>query len=226
MWGGWKHIKRLSVGALAGITAAVVKYWTHDHASLMNLIELQQNTKVVGLLFGYGIGAGILLFLGAIAAWISQEDDVRKLFFIGLSAPSLFAAGIPPAKAEQSPAKLEQISFISSAYAQDAKWTSSCVGDSSVEKGFKVFFGIPQDKFDKARVVVGSFKDPQIASAKAKEFAAKDPSLKWSVGPRRCDNDYYPIVVGDPLPIPDAKKLKEKVQDSGFSDAYVSPGPS
>jgi hypothetical protein len=192
----------------------------------MGLIELQQNSKVAGLLFGYSIGAGILLFLGAIAAWISAEDDVRKLFFIGLSAPSLFAAGIPPAKAaEQLPIKFEQISFISSAYAQDSKW-ASCVGDSSIEKGFKVFFGVSQDKYDKARVVVGSFKDPQVATAKAKEFASKDPSLKVSVGPRRCDNDYYPIVVGDPLPLQEAKKLKEKVQDSGFTDAYVSPGPS
>jgi hypothetical protein len=225
MWGGWKHIKRLSVGALAGVTAAVVKYWTHDHANLMTLFETQQNAKVVGLLFGYSIGAGILLFLGAVAAWISAEDDVRKLFFIGLSAPSLFAAGIPPAKAEQLPIKLEQISFVSSAYAQDNK-LASCVGDSSIAKGFKVFFGIAQDKYEMGRVVVGSFKDPQIATAKAKEFAAKDPSLKLSVGPRRCDNDYYPIVVGDPLPLQDAKKLKEKVQDSGFTDAFVSPGPS
>ena len=90
----------------------------------------------------------------------------------------------------------------------------------------KTFFGVPQQKYDRYRVVVWSTKDRRAAAAKVKAVNAEDPTLKASVGKRACDSEYYPVIVGDYLPLEDAKKLRERAsQLDVVDDPYLSPGP-
>lgn len=224
------HLTRILVGALAGFTAALVKYISHDHSHVMQLLEMEQQSKVPTLLIGYSVGAIILLILGAVAAWISAENDIRKMFFIGLSAPSLFAAGVPPASQPSiigtTSAKpswiIEQI--ITPAYGQGSVPTE-CIGDGAFVKGFKLFFG-QREQIAGYDVVVGSYRDPKQALAKATAINAEDASFKAHVGPRRCDNDFYPVLVGGVSSLEEAKKLAAKAKTlNSIEDAFVSPVP-
>lgn len=227
-WGGlWR---RLLIGALAGFTAAVAKYYTHNHEFIMSLVETEQHVRVPLLLTGYAIGACVLLFLGAITAWISNDNDIRRLFFLGLSAPSFLAIIIPAQSPEVRPALrskgvgIEYFMPISTAYAQDRS-EAACIGDNAFAKGLKVFFGV-QERYDKYRVIVGSFKNQSDAAAKAKAINAEDPSFKAVVGQRLCDNNYYPVVVGDYLPLQEAKQLMLRAEKlNSVPEAYLSPGP-
>ncbi len=194
------------------------------------MIELEQQSKIPSLIIGYAGGAVILLILGAVAAWISAENDIRKMFFIGLSAPSLFAVAVPPASPSPNVSTgvgktgwiIEEV--ISSAYAQQ-DISSRCIGDSAFAKGFKIFFGL-REQIAGYGVVVGSYRDPKQAAAKAALINAEDATMKARVGLRHCDNDYYPVVVGDTGSLEDAKKLAEKAKKlNSVDDAYVSPVP-
>jgi hypothetical protein len=235
----FEPIKRILVGLVSGVAASLVKYWTHDHTNVLAMISKKDWDQVVSFALGYGVGLAVLMLLGGIAAWISKETDIRKLFFIGLSAPALFAAGIntpsgtpnqatpPPAELRIEPKKgtwwIDQFSLVSPAHADDDE---ACIGDSSFTKGLKTFFGMPQQKYDRYRVIVWSTKDPKAAATKAKAVNAADPTLKASVGKRACDSEYYPVLVGDYLPLEEAKKLRDRAsQLDAVDDPYLSPGP-
>jgi hypothetical protein len=223
------HLQRLFMGALAGVTASVVKYWSHDHTTVIDLIMNQKMDQLGSFWSGYGIGLAVLLFLGAISAWIFREYDFRKMFWVGLSAPSLLAAGIPPVpnQAQHSDIRgslIDYLAPISSARADDN--SIKCVGDDAFTKGVKTFFGVPPQRSDKYTVIVGSFKDTKPAQDKIKQINSEEPALKARIGIRSCSSDWIPVVVGDPLPLDEAKKVLLRVENlDSVSDAYLSPGP-
>jgi hypothetical protein len=221
------------MGGFAGIVAALVKYISHDHAHILQLIEMEQQSKIPQLMVGYLGGAAVLFTLGAVAVWWSSEiESIRKMFAIGLSAPALLAAAVPPTgqlptilpEPKKAGWLIEQV--MPSAYAQQSNWTPDCIGDSAFLKGFKLFWGQRENTVG-YRVVVGSFLSPADAAAKAKAINAEDPSMNAKVGPRRCDNDYYPVVVGNVTSLEDAKKQATKANNlNSISDVFVSPVPA
>jgi hypothetical protein len=217
------------MGALAGVTASVVKYWSHDHATVIDLIMTQKMDRLGSFWSGYSIGLAVLLFLGAISAWIFREYDFRKMFWVGLSAPSLLAAGIPSVPNTGShpdvrAALINYFSPITAARADDS--VVKCVGDDAFTKGVKTFFGVPPQRSDKYTVIVGSFKDAKPAQEKIKQINSEEPSLKARLGIRSCASDWIPVVVGDPLPLDEARKVLYRVENlDSVSDAYLSPGP-
>jgi hypothetical protein len=227
------YCTRISIGILAGFSTALVKYVSHDQGHILELIEMDQISKVKTLAMGYVCGAGAFMVLGAIAGAMSMETDIRRIFFVGLSAPALLGTGLaannPTPLPAIVPAKggwiLEQV--ISTAYAQQQQSAApDCIGDGPFAKGFKLFFGW-RDKIAAYRVVVASYKDPAKAAARAAQVNAEDASLKAQVGPRRCDNDYYPVYVGDPVStLEAAKKLAAQAENlKSVEDAYISPIP-
>lgn len=227
------HFQRISTGATAGFTAALAKYYSHDHSHILALIGSPQQTNIIPLLMGYCGGALVLAILGAIVVCWSGETNIKKMFAIGLSAPSLLAAGLPSSdqptivRPDNQKANwlIEQV--ITPAQAQEAQVNSGCIGDYAFTKGFKLFFGLREPTIG-YRVVVGSFLNPSDAAAKAKAINVDDPSIGAAVGPRHCDNDYYPVVVGGvTTSLDDAKKLAAKARDvSGVGDVYISPVPA
>lgn len=225
------HIQRLCMGALAGFVASVVKYWSHDHIKVVGYIEKQQMDQFMNFTLGYSLGLLVLVFLGSISSWIVKEEDFRKMFWVGLSAPALLAAGIP---SQQAPSPIVKqgafyLSPISAAHAQgnpNFNMATDCVGDSAFQKGWKTFWGVPQERSDTFHVVAGSFSDIAAAQAKAKQLNTVNPGLKARVGARSCSSAYYPVVIGDLLPPDEARKaLARVIKDTGVEDAYLSPGP-
>src|ERR1700674_297798 len=236
---GWKvHGKRIAIGDLAGFATALLKYLSHDHPNIMALIPTEERSQIPWLFVGYAMGAIGLVLAGSIAAWISAEDSNVKLFFIGLSAPSFFAAGIPPREAvvlapsevrspgpaprlsprirgESSP----EITFVSEAQAQDQE---ACISGVLIWKGFQVFLGIPE----KYRVIVGSYPTRRQAAVKAKSVNDEDPTINATAGLRRCGSPFYPVVIGEGLKFREAEKLLEKAKklESVADEAYLSRG--
>jgi hypothetical protein len=226
----WKiHIMRLCMGALAGVTASIVKYWSHDHATVVDLIMKQRVDQLGSFWSGYSIGLVVLLFLGAVSAWVVREYDFRKMFWVGLSAPALLAAAIPPLPTDATrplirSSLIDYLSPVSSALADDG--AIKCVGDDAFTKGVKTFFGVPPKRSDKYTVIVGSFKDTKPAQEKIKQINSEEPTLKARLGVRSCASDWVPVVVGDPLPLDEAKKILYRAENlDSISDAYLSPGP-
>jgi hypothetical protein len=178
---------------------------------------------------GYGVGAFWLLFLGAVSSWIAQEYDFRKMFWIGLSAPALFAAAIPPASTGHIDPNIKtgwfhNLSPIGVAEASETE--RQCVGDTPFVKGVKIFFGVEPPPAEKFSVIAGSYKDPRIAQEKAKAINNENPTLKARVGIRACSSEYFPVVVGDALPPDEARKVMTKtLKLDAVEDAYLSPGP-
>jgi len=77
----WKiHVTRICMGAVAGVTASAVKYWSHDHATVVDLIMKQKMDQLTNFWSGYSIGLVVLLFLGAVSAWIVREYDFARCF--------------------------------------------------------------------------------------------------------------------------------------------------
>jgi hypothetical protein len=73
---------------------------------------------------------------------------------------------------------------------------------------------------------VASGKSPADAQAKLKAIHTEDPGLKLRVGPRACDNDFYPVFATDYLPHDDAKVILDKLRKLRTApDAYLSGGP-
>lgn len=220
------------MGALAGLVASVVKYWSHDHAKVVAWIDRQQMDQIFNFSVGYCLGLAVLVFLGAISAWIVKENDFRKMFWVGLSAPALFAAGIP-AQQQVNPIVKSSAFFspISVAEAQPAAMRADapppCVGDSAFTKGWKTFWGVQPEQSDTFTVVAGSFTDFSTAQAKARQLNdANNLGMKARVGPRACSSAYYPVIIGDALPADEARKVLAKViKATGVEDAYLSPGP-
>lgn len=232
----YRPLKRILVGAVAGFAAALVKYWAHDHADFVAvMIRPEDRVQIPWILVGYAIGATVLLILGALAAWISAENSLAKLFVIGLSAPSLFSSGIPKAPKpiiDPKPviekraiievprsATISGIFFIAAAHAQTRD--EPCISSHPIQKGFYIFFGV-QEKY---RVVVGSFSSRAQAVARAKAINDEDPTLKATVGLRHCDSSFYPVVVGEPLAIEEARRLLERARKikSVEPDSFLSP---
>jgi hypothetical protein len=229
-------ITQVFMGGFAGVVAALVKYISHDHPHILELIELDQQSKIPELMIGYAGGAVILFVLGAVAVWWSSEtDSLRKMFAIGLSAPALFASALPttapqgsiPVEADHKKASWIIERIISSAYAQQGSYKPDCIGDNAYVKGFKLFLGM-KENIQGYRVVIGSYLNPADAAAKVKAVNAEDPTLNASVGLRRCDNDYTPALVGPPIipSLDDAKKLAAKANKLDVvSDVFISPVP-
>ncbi len=231
--GNWLlHLQRISTGAMAGFTAALAKYISHDHTHILDLIGSPQQTNIPALLMGYCGGAVILAFLGAVTVCWSGETNIKKMFAIGLSAPSLLAVGIPSSNGptmhpdnQKTNWLFEQV--ITPAQAQQMNATApACIGDYAFTKGFKLFFGL-RETIVGYRVVAGSFLNPSDAAAKAKAINAEDPSMNAAVGVRHCDNNYYPVVVGTvTTSLDDAKNLESKAKAlDAVKEVYISPVP-
>ena len=89
---GMNNLQRLLVGGLGGLAAVLVRYLSRDHDIILLSTEsdIPLAAKEFGKLWaGYFVFTPIMIFLGAMIGWISEETHKVKLFALGVSAPAL-----------------------------------------------------------------------------------------------------------------------------------------
>lgn len=222
----WReHIKRLIFGALGGVFYAVFKNYATQGAGIVKVLMMEPGIRKSEMLIGYWMGPLMALVTGAAVAWLSNLKSKRLLFLVGVMGTFIVTSLFPglPSGGEHIGKLMNDLMPISTAAAAD---DTECVGDSAFVKGFKAFFGV-QTHYDRYAVIVGSAKSKSAAEAKLKYLKAKYPDLDLRVGPRACDNIFYPIFASSYLPLEDAKKELKQIKQFGAltADAYLSPGP-
>jgi hypothetical protein len=210
---------------MSGVVVSLVK--TNIDEDLANQLFNGDHLRLLGKFLGY---AAAPIFLGAIGGWISDETKVHKIFWIAISMPVILtAAGGGTVYGEKKPETLpigkagwnfEQLLPISPAYAADgpSPKSSNDIGDeNSFVEGLKLFFGQGKDQ-NRYRVVVHSVlndkeKAEGIARRLNKEFQLPAPA---SVGERKPNNPYWPIVINGWTTYAEAKRLKEAIDGENF----------
>jgi hypothetical protein len=222
----WRiHARRLWIGAAGGVFYTGLKNYFGGSVGVYGLLTMDPTSHRTELMFGYVTAYVASGALGSVAAWLSAQKSGRFLFIIGMLGVQIMTTlfpGLQSRTVEKIGWFFEELRPITLAYAQSL---DKCVGDSAFSKGFKAAFGV-RDQYNQYIVVVASGKTPDDAQAKLKAINAQDSSIKLRVGPRACDNDYYPVYAGDYLPLNEAKVALDKIRKStGVTDAYLSPGP-
>jgi hypothetical protein len=218
------HVRRLGYGALGGVFYTCLKNYFGAGIGIYGLLAMDpMSPNRTELMFGYFGGFVASGLVGAVVAWLSAQRSGRLLFLIGMFGVQILLTIFPGLQSKSSSGALSLgVPLISSAYAQTAL---PCVGETAFTKGFRAAFGV-REQPDKFAVVVASGKNPDDAQNKLRAISAKDSTLKLRVGPRACDNDYYPIYATDLLSLNDAKAALDNIKKTtGITDAFLSPGP-
>jgi hypothetical protein len=224
----WRvHLRRWWIGGAGGIFYTALKNYFGAGIGVYGILTMDPTSPRRGeLMFGYVSAYMASAAIGGFVAWLSAQKSGRLLFLIGMFGVQILLTlypGLQSVSAEKTGWLILELRPISPAFADDEQ---KCVGDSAFVKGFKAAFGV-RTQYDKYAVVVASGKNPDDAQAKLKTIAAQNSNLTLRVGPRACDNDYYPVLASDYLPLSDAKALLDKVRkSSGVSDAFLAPGLS
>lgn len=217
---GWAKVM---LGALGGLAAICVKYLGQDQNFAMDWWA-EGDPRLEKLLFGYLILTPILMFLGGLVTWVADEKRPMRLLAMGVAAPALittWAGGAKPTSSSQ-PSKIGPAGFfdlgpISTAYADTGR---VYVAQSDISQSIRLFFG--EGKIDqKYWVVVGSYRDKDEAAAKATSLNAQRPGLQAFVGKRQPNNDYYPVIIGEFVALPEARRLQDVARQIGL-EPYLS----
>ena len=242
---------RIVIGALGGFAALCTKFLAHDQTLFNEYLDSSNMQALWGLAIAYLIVGLIVMFLGGLLAWATEDERSHmKLLAIGVAAPALVTtwAGAaapdrarPPVHAviQTAPAALPAAAgwlFISPAMAADG--TAAPGTGVSIKQGLRSFFGLrPDDDPSDVRVpaappaqrywvAVGSFDNHQSAAVLANRLNGLDPALHAFVGKPRPNSATVPVIVGDYAGVDQANALLQKVQrEAGVSDGFLDPYP-
>lgn len=218
-------IIRAFIGALGGLAAWMSKLLALDAAKLSQLVEQEQWVEATELKVTIFIVLPILVFLGAVVAWLTDENLRMKLFAIGVSAPAIIAPWTTKAVLNDV-ASLDHAGFVTTAHAQTVK----APGRGGIFDGLKILLGIqdlPDPKAERYWVIVSSHADLDAAFRTVADVNRQKPELAAFVGNRMPGNPLYPVIVGGEdgyLTLNDAKKLKEFTDKLGLAKggSYLS----
>ena len=224
---------RFMIGAAGGLVASASKILAIDIEKLQRFVDTGHLAEIGELKVTIYIFTPILMLLGALVAWASDEKHRMKLLAIGCAAPALIApwtgGNLAGPRAAGAGTTQGAFQLISPAHAQDR-----AAGGTSYLTGIKVLLGLENLEDKRYWVIVGSRQDLAEAKAYAAEINRIDPSLQAFVSDRRPGNPNYPIIVGGPdayLPLDEARKLQAKAQrvsiipDDTFMSNYKAYKP-
>lgn len=229
--------QKITLGALGGLSAVLAKFLGQDYPTVVAHAANFTADELIEIKIGYGLLTPILVFLGAFIAWLSDERRRMKIVALAVAAPALITTW-SGGQGKSSPPVLSSVppSIISSAYAQSPETAKHGLPPAHpdelankstwerIENGVAAFFGYGKQPRHYT-VVVGSFIDQRAALDFAEQVNQEAPSLKAHVGARLQDAGYYPVIVGNPLPLGDARELKARaLATQTIKDAYLSVG--
>ncbi len=223
--------EKVIIGALGGLSAVCVKFLGQDYALLIEQGANLSADQWFAFKIGYFILTPILIFLGALLAWVSDETSRIKLLAIAIAAPAMITTWSGGVKNNDS-VSVAGFNIISSAYAVeqsndsdelkiiDPLQRSTMSWWNAGVSGIKMFFGYGK-KIKSYYVVAGSFKDKGSAEKHAKAINNRDSIYRAYVG-RKADNGYYPVLLGEAITFSSANKLKKTIVGQKIiRDAYL-----
>jgi hypothetical protein len=215
------HVPRWLAGACGGLAAAIAQIVGQNLGpKLADYVSHSETQNAMTLIDTAFFGIFVLMVLGSLVSFFEEEENRRKLFWMGVAAPALFTAAMPSVFGMID--RNASVAFISPAYAQNEPSCDPRANLSFLD-GVKLFFGANEPRY---RVIVGSFKDPSDAAQLAAKVNAEDPTVHAFVGnPAPC-NPYYAVVASPFLPAGAAKRAQDRVlQLNSVSGAFLSPYP-
>ena len=224
--------RRFAIGASGGLAAVCAKYVSQDHAYIMNgLNSTDDATKDAALSFAYTypILAGVLVLVGGLVGWASDEGRRWRLFTMGVAGPAMistfasggWAANASPQAVRQGMSVIEHILPATTAQAGEAQVILA--QGTSVTKGIQLFFGIGRE-VPRYSVVAGPYSDRAEAEAVADRINDEMRQANARIGEQTTDGS-YPVVLGENLPHATAEQLRSEVEAHGLvRDLHIATG--
>jgi len=222
--------EKILIGAVGGLAAVCVKFLGQDYTTILHQGANLTADQWFAYQIGYGVLTPILIFLGMVLAWVSDESSRVKLLAIAIAAPAMITTWSGGVKSDN--VDLASFSIISTAHAaepQNKKTTLLPVDPtirsektwwSAVADGVKMFFGYGKE-INSFYVVAGSFKSQEQAFAHSKAINNRDKSYQAHVGPKT-SNNYYPVLLGEADTLSNANRLRKKIIGRRIiKDAYL-----
>lgn len=223
--------EKVIIGALGGLSAVCVKFLGQDYTLLIEQGANLSADQWFAFKVGYFILTPILIFLGAVLAWVSEEPSRVKLLAIAIAAPAMITTWSGGVKTNET-VSMAGFSVISSAHAgeQSIKNDELEIIDpmertamswwSAGVSGIKMFFGYGKE-IKSYYVVAGSFKDKGSAAKHAQAINDRDSIYRAYVG-SKARNGFYPVLLGEAVTFSSANMLKKKIVGRRIiRDAYL-----
>src|SRR5215210_3442260 len=83
------QVEKIVLGALGGLAAVLTKFLGQDYANIVEHASNLTDAQIESYKVGYIILTPILMFLGALVAWASDERKRFKLIALAIAAPAL-----------------------------------------------------------------------------------------------------------------------------------------
>jgi SPOR domain len=218
---------KATLGGLGGLAAICVKYIGQDHNVVMDWIDTG-DPRLHKLLIGYLILTPILIFLGGLVTWVSDETNHLKLLAMGVAAPALittWAGGATPGSAsphgnEPGHAYFFKMAPVAPAHANEQ--SIQIAQADTIKQGLELFFGVGKIE-PRYWVIVGSHREKGDAEAQAAAINVERPTLHAFVGKRQPGNDDYPVIIGEYVNLAEANRLREVARElSAVKDSHLS----
>ncbi|SOE87011.1 Sporulation related domain-containing protein [Burkholderia sp. YR290] len=234
--------KRFLIAGVGGIAPILVSLAAVDLETLLFKIT------VIATL-AYAIKVLVLYAIGGFVGWLhSSENDMRKLFQLGIVAPALITTALnggrvpvpkapepmrdnPSVRESSRPATGSNWTVLSPAYAEETELKST---DGSTMKGSVKQWSLPYETpvQQLKRGLFGSLPDNVyfvVAGSDATQEGAE--RLADDIRKRGFDanvyepyrgNSYYAVVIGAQLTLQQARDLRERARLKGLpSDTYI-----
>ena len=206
---------RFFIGAIGGLAASASKVMALDTDLLALALERGLVDEASSLKVTIFIFTPILMTIGGIVAWVTDESNRTKLLAIGCAAPAIIAPWTANPQMLSTPT---QTSFLFPSFVGAAKANSHNIIETTSEsrfiKGVKVLFGVESIADNRYWVIVGSSKNYVSACNQVNQINSKNINAKAFIGSREIGNPYYPIIVGGPTayyPFKKAALLKKEM---------------
>jgi len=217
-------LTRIAMGIAGGFAASTSKILATDVGQLATLLDHADMSGIAELRVTIFIFTPILMFLGGLVAWATEETNRMKLLAIGCAAPALVAPWTTGAVNLPNQDALRDI-VVTTAYAQTGQTGNA---PNTFLKGVGVLFGFQSVEAQRYWVVVGSYKDEAGAMAFAAAINRLDPTLQAFVGQKQPGNEFFPVIVGGTsgyLPFEEAERLRMQAETLAIvtdGGAYLS----
>lgn len=226
---GFPPTMRFFVGACGGLAAVCVKFLGQDLAFVQQLAESGDpvsQAKLFSLAIAYGILTPMLMFLGGLIGWASEEKSRLKLLAMGVAAPALVTTWAGGSVSDETGtmvasrgAVLGQLLPVTPAQAQEGKL--QLAGGPSVGEGVRLFFGVGKGE-PRYAVVVGEHGSMADAQRQLKRLEAESPGVAAYVEPAPSASTYR-VLVGDYPSYDTAERVRGEVDRlPSVHDATVS----